>query len=359
MFEVVTNATLAEYERFNASHPNGHFMQSHAWALVKDQWRWRAIVVRGDDGAITGSLSALIRQVPGTPYTIMYAGRAPVCDYHDRATLAALTEGAAAVAARNRAYVLTMDPDVAADDAEFAAIMADLGYTRKAESKDFEDIQPRFVFRLDIAGKSEEAVFAGFSQKTRYNIRLAAKKGVTVHVAGPDEVDAFSAIMDETGVRDGFIVRGADYFRRLLACLGENARLYMAHYEGRPVAGTLAIHYGDKVWYLYGASSNEYRNVMPNYLLQWEMIRWAIQSGCRLYDFRGVSGDLSEDNPLYGLYRFKKGFNGDFTEFAGEFNYVFSPVAYAVIEKALATFRTARTKLFQLRHRGPHGPSTQ
>ena len=351
MYEVVTSATLAEYERFNATHPNGHFMQSHAWGLVKDQWRWRAILVRDDDGAVTGAMSMLIRSLPGLPYTIMYAGRAPVCDYHDRATLAALTEGANAIAARNRAYVLTMDPDVLATDTEFAAIMADLGYVRKAATKNFEDIQPRFVFRLDIAGKTEDEIFAGFHQKWRYNIRLATKKGVAVSLGTADDVEAFSQIMDQTGVRDGFIVRGADYFTRLLECLGQGARLYLAHYDGQLVAGTLAVHYGDKIWYLYGASSNDSRNVMPNYLLQWEMIRWAIAEGCRVYDFRGVSGDVSEDNPLYGLYRFKKGFGGDFTEFAGEFDHVFSPVAYTLIEKGLATFRSARTKVFQLRHR--------
>ena len=104
----------------------------------------------------------------------------------------------------------------------------------------------------------------------------------------------------------------------------------MAFYEDKPVAGTLAIHYGDKVWYLYGASANEYRNVMPNYLLQWEMIRWAIETGCTLYDFRGVSGDLSEDNPLYGLYRFKKGFNGDLCEFCGDLELRLRPALAAM-----------------------------
>ena len=74
----------------------------------------------------------------------------------------------------------------------------------------------------------------------------------------------------------------------------------MAYSEGEAIAGTIAVHFGDKVWYLYGASSNSHRNLMPNYLLQWEMIRWAVETGCRLYDFRGISGDLSEENHLYG-----------------------------------------------------------
>ena len=113
---------------------------------------------------------------------------------------------------------------------------------------------------------------ASFHQKWRYNIRLAVKKGVEVRVCGKEMVPDFARIMLTTGVRDGFVTRPPEYFANMLDNLGEHARLYMAFHEGQPIAGTLAIHYGDKVWYLYGASSNEHRNLMPNYLLQWSMI---------------------------------------------------------------------------------------
>ena len=133
--------------------------------------------------------------------------------------------------------------------------------------------------------------------------------------------------------------------------LGDDIRLYMAYYEDKPIAGTLAINYGDKVWYLYGASSNAYRNVMPNYLLQWEMIKWAIASGSRVYDFRGVSGDIDESNPLYGLYRFKKGFNGELTEFLGEYDLVLNkPVKtfYDIGEKA---YKKAIKTVYKIKNR--------
>ena len=103
--------------------------------------------------------------------------------------------------------------------------------------------------------------------------------------------------------------------------------------------GTVAVQYGDKVWYLYGASSNNYRNLMPNYLLQWRMIEWAIENNCRIYDFRGISGDLSENNPLFGLYRFKKGFGGELVEFAGEFEYNMKPVINWMAGKGEKAFR--------------------
>ena len=212
---------------------------------------------------------------------------------------------------------LMMDPDISSDDKEFIEIMKGLGYKHKESGKNFEGVQPNYVFRLDIAGKTEEELMAAFHQKTRYNIRLAGRKGVGVVCCDESNtaemLPYFARIMKETGQRDGFITRPESYFADLLRHMGENARLYMALYNDKPVAGTLAIRFGNKVWYLYGASSNQYRNVMPNYLLQWNMIQWAVECGCEIYDFRGVSGDLSPENPLYGLYLFKKGFNGELT----------------------------------------------
>ena len=234
------------------------------------------------------------------------------------------------VAKKHRGFTFRMDPDVLKEDTAFLAMMEKKGFSRHDDGKNFDGIQPRFVFRLPIQGRTEDEMLAFFTQKTRYNIRLAVRKGVEVRICGKEMVPDFTRIMAVTGSRDGFATRPAWYFERILDSLGEHARLYMAFYEDKPVAGTLAIHYGDKVWYLYGASANEYRNVMPNYLLQWEMIRWAIETSCTLYDFRGASGDLSEDNPLYGLYRFKKGFNGDLCEFCGDLELRLRPALAAM-----------------------------
>lgn len=345
MYEFITPETKPEYERFIASHPCGHFMQSHMWAGCKTAWEWAGIAVRNGEGAIVGALSLLIRRVPGMRVALMYGGRGPVCDRRDRAVLSELVEGARELARRKRGYLLKIDPDILAGDEEEIALLSELGFVRRDSGRNFEGIQPRFVFRLPIGGRTEEEIFNAFESKTRYNVRLSARKGVEVRVCGEGSVADFAAIMRETGERDGFIVRGADYFSNMLESLGEHARLYMAFYEGKPVAGSLAIAFANKVWYLYGASSNAHRNVMPNYALQWEMIRWAVELGAEIYDFRGVSGDLSEDNPLYGLYRFKKGFSAEFTEFAGEFDLLLMPRTAAFMEKAQHAVRRLRARL--------------
>ncbi len=350
MVEFVTKETLEEYEAFVTAHPKGHFLQSHAWSKQKSEWTWEGIIVRGDDGNIRGAMSVLIRRAPSLPYSIMYAARAPVCDIHDKETLSELLDGAKKLASKYRAYVFKLDPDVPLTDTEFADIMTSLGFRHRDTGKNFSGIQPRFVFRLDVHGRDTEELMASFHSKTRYNIRVAERKGVEVKLCGLEAVGDFSDMMLETGVRDGFVVRNREYFENMLKNLGENCRLYMAYSGDIPIAGTLAIHYGDKVWYLYGASSNRYRNFMPNYLLQWHMIQWAVQLGCRIYDFRGVSGDLSEDNPLYGLYRFKKGFNGDLVEFCGEYDYIFNKPVNFMIEKGEFIYRKLRKQLFMLKH---------
>lgn len=342
MIEFVTEKNREEYEAFVMSHPYGHFMQSYLWGKVKDNWMWEGVISRGADGTIRGANEYSDPPPAVVPWTIMYAGRAPVCDPHDRETIRELVSGARQLAKRYHSYELKMDPAVLSSDTAFADIMRAEGFRISEGSKNFEGVQPRYVFRIRMDGRGEDELMASFQQKTRYNIRLAVRRGVTVRVCGKEMVPDFARIMYETGIRDGFITRGADYFAKMLDVLGEHARLYMAFYEDRPVAGTLAIWYGDKVWYLYGASSNESRNVMPNYLLQWEMIRWAIEKGSRIYDFRGVSGDLSEDNPLYGLYRFKKGFNGDFCEFVGEMNLVLNRPLYALVENGQHVYRRLR-----------------
>ncbi len=339
-----------KYKEFLQKHYKSSFMQGPEWAKIKDNWKNEVILSLDENGEIKGSLSVLIRKVPFFNATMMYAPRGPVCDIDDEETFSELLEGAKAIAKENKSYVLKIDPDVEMENEDFVKLVKKLGFKMKSASKNFEGIQPRFVFRLDIKDKSEEEVMAMFQNKTRYNVRLAERKGVTVSIGGREDLKKFHEIMVVTGTRDEFVVRNLEYFEKMYDHLApENLRLYQAHYDGQIIAGTLAILYGNKVWYLYGASSNEFRNVMPNYLLQWEMIKWAIENKCDIYDFRGVSGDLDESNPLYGLYRFKKGFNGKFTEFVGDIDYVFNPFMYHLVEKGEKIFRELRRKVYLLK----------
>ena len=351
MYELITEKTRAEYEAFIQSHPQGHFAQSHLWGAQKTAWRFQAVAVRGEDGAIRGSIGVLIRKAPIFPVSMLYICRGPVCDLEDTKTLAELIEGAKALAKQNHGYVIKIDPYVSVTNTAFRGELERLGFRCMQEGKNFEGIQPRFVMHLDVEGKTEEEILASFTQSHRRKVRTGPKKGVQVRICGQEMIPEFTRIMVETGLRDNFVTRDEAYFSNMLKNLGEHCRLYMAFCEDEPIAGTLAIHFGDKVWYLYGASSNVKRETMPNYLLQWEMIRWAVENKCRIYDFRGVSGDLDESNPLYGLYKFKKGFNSELVEFIGEFDLVISGFWYNTIKLATKAYNKVKVMRYMLKNK--------
>ena len=338
-----TKSDEEEYTRFLESNERCNFQQSLEWAKVKTSWKREVILAEDSSKKIIGSLMVWIRKIPIFG-NIMYSARGPVCDIHNIEVLKQLTEGAKLLAKKYNVIGLRIEPDIKSDDTSFRNIMLELGYSIKDDAKNFrEEIQPRYVFRLDTKGKTEDEIFKNFHSKTRYNIRLATKKGVTVKIGTREDLKDFHKIMVTTGLRDGFITRPLEYFERMYDCLGpDHMKILMAYYEGKPISGVIPIMYGNKTWYLYGASSNEHRNLMPNYLLQWEMIKMAIARHDDIYDFRGVSGVVDENHPQYGLYRFKKGFGAKFTEFIGEIYIPFKPVKYRLYKFSEKAFRTLR-----------------
>ena len=339
----VTKETEQEYTEFLENHERCNFQQSLEWGKVKTNWIKEVVLAEDENHKIIGSICVWIRKMPIFG-NMMYASRGPVCDIHNEDVLKQLTEGVRELGKKYNAFVFRMEPDIKKDDKEFREIVEKIGYKIKDDAKDFKDeIQPRFVFRLDIKGKTEDEILAGCHQKTRYNIRLAKRKGVEIREGNREDLKDFHKIMIETGSRDGFIIRSLEYFEKMYDELApKHMKVLMAYYEGKPISGIIPIMYGNKTWYLYGASSNEHRNLMPNYLLQWEMIRQAIQNGCDVYDFRGVSGVVDESHPQYGLYRFKKGFGAEFTEFIGELYLPFKPLTYKLYKFAEKSFRTLR-----------------
>ena len=329
-------------EAFVKGHEKSHFLQTPAWAQVKEAWDWRGILAYEEDKPV-GALSVLIRPLP-LGFSLMYAPRGPVCDRNDPYVLSCLLGAADDLAVQTNALELLLDPDESDANHNFRELMQTWGF-REREDAGFNNVQAQHVFRLHLIGKTEDSVFADCCQKTRYNIRVAARKGVQIRVYPGDgaipeaELNAFDCIMKETGRRDHFIPREKAYYRKVFAALEQEAVLFMAYLGEEPIAGTIGVYSGGKGWYLYGASSDSHRNVMPNYLLQWEMVRMALERHCVFYDFRGVPGELTEGNPLYGLYRFKKGFGGTYTRFTGLFIRRYRPLWARGLELAMAVNR--------------------
>ncbi|RNC28906.1 MAG: Lipid II:glycine glycyltransferase [Candidatus Dichloromethanomonas elyunquensis] len=326
----------AEFNSFISNHPKGHAMQLWEWGDIKGRTGWKPWrMVLEADGKTVGAATILERRLPLIRAPIFYCPRGPVADIDDVEKLKAVLRGISELAKKRKAILLKIDPDIPAINQSLRMFLQTFGFKQLDKGKNFEGVQPKFVFRLDIS-PDEDLLLANMHQKTRYNIRLAAKKGVAIRVGTREDLPEFFRVLKETTERDNFLVRSYSYFEDLYDTLvpAGFGQLFIGEYEGKVIAGTFAFITGDKTWYVYGASANSHRNVMPNYLIQWEMICWAKANGCGLYDFRGVSGDLNEDNPLYGLYKFKKGFNGEFTEFIGEWDYVYRPFMYTVWKTA-------------------------
>ncbi len=338
--EIVKIENAQEFDSFISSHPKGHMQQSSSWGKVKKEWEWTGFISRDGNGKIKGVCAVLLRQIPMTPFKMMYSPRGPVCDLNDKETVKELLTAAKEYGIKNKAYTFKIDTDTLASNSEYITLLESLGFKFKEHSAGFDTIQSRYIFRLEVGGKTEDELMAEFHPKTRYNIRLSARKGVTVEVKGAEACEDFHKLMLVTGNRDNFVIRDVSYFKRIMDAFGENARIYLAYYEGKPIAGALNVLCGDKVWYVYGASSNEYRNVMPNYLVQWEMIKWAMESGCKYYDFRG--GYPDEDNPLHGIFKFKKGFCNDYMELMGEADLIIDKIGFKAVNAAQKLAKSTR-----------------
>ncbi len=354
------NAFVAEFE-------SGDLLQSYEWGDLKAKSGWKPIRAMAEcDGHIVAAASILKRNIPRTGRSILYASRGPVLDTTDGALVKAFTEGLTSIARKHRSILLKIDPPVPVEDEISRANIIAAGFQPIAAAG-FGGTQPKCVMQLDL-DKSEEELMRSFKEKWRYNIRLADRKGVRIREeCSREDLRVFYELLKETCERDGFLVRGYKYFEDMWDILAPSGymKLAIAFFEDRPLSAVLIYKFGNKAWYTYGASSNQDRNVMPNHLIQWRMIRQALADGCKWYDFRGVSPKTGDgDAHLEGLNRFKEGFNPRFVEYIGEFDLVLSPswywawnVARPRLQRAMKARRraeTARRHTLELRITSSH-----
>lgn len=324
---------------FVACWISGDLLQSYEWGEVKARsGGWEPIrLMAVEDGAPVAVASILRRAIPRLGKSLFYAPRGPVGDLSNREILAGLIDAVRSLAKERSAVLLKVDPPTSIDDHQSELNLRAIGF-RPIDGAGFGGTQPKCVMQLDLT-RSEDDLLAACKPKTRYNIRLAERKGVAVRQA-EDENDlrAFYDLLLETAKRDRFLVRDYSYYRVLWEVLSppEFVRLFLAEYGNQPIAGALCFYMGDRCWYTYGASSNSHREVMPNHLMQWSMIRHAKSIGCRVYDFRGVSPRREHDpnDRLQGLNRFKEGFGAHYMEYIGEYDLPFSRPMYWVWSKA-------------------------
>ena len=332
---------VEKYNEFVRSREHTSALQDLNWAYVKkEEWIHEAVYLE-KNGNITAAMSMLIRTF-AKGFSMIYVPRGPVCDAYDIVTIKQLVDEAKMVAEKYNAFVLKFDPEAIYDE-KLESLYRQAGLkVRNKDKQKHEFIQPIQNMILRIKGKTEEEIFKGYSEKTRYNIRVAEKKGVAVRFSRDEEdLKKFYELSEITAKRDGITLRDYDYYKRMLEAFDERyLRIYIAEHDGEALSGAIALNYGGKLFYIYGASSNEKRNLMPNYLMQQTMIRWAIETACSEYDFGGVF----EINKANGLYRFKEGFcrQEGVTKFIGEVDCVYNKLAYFTFVKLLPIYKKLR-----------------
>lgn len=317
--------SLSDWNRFLASHPNAHLLQTGEWGELKSAFGWRPVRIVGEDAGA----QILFRQLP-LGFTIGYIPK-PVASVQQHGSKRELWHEIDSVCKRNRAIFLKVEPDLWQGSEVSQFPFADLQLRVSPHN-----IQPPRTIIVDLKD-SEEVILARMKQKTRYNIRLAEKKGVTVRPW--DDIESFHAMMLLTGRRDGFGVHSLEYYRRAYELLHskQKGELLLAEYGAKPLAALFVARNGNRAYYLYGASTDEERNRMPTYLLQWKAMKWAKAQGCDEYDLWGVPDEEeaaleasfeTRRDGLWGVYRFKRGFGGELKRAVQAMDRVYNPLLY-------------------------------
>ena len=359
----VRTITPAEHLAHVRAQRSASFLQTPAWGTVKSEWRAESIGwFRGGGGEPVGSALVLYRQLPKVKRYLAYLPEGPVIDWSiedlgewlapltrhlkrsgafgvrigppvvvARWSAAAIKQGIADESVHRLSDVPPTERSV--EGARVVSQLQELGWRQQQTEGGFAAGQPKYNFHVPLrrtegreAGepRTEDEVLAGMNQQWRRNIKKAAKAGVEVRVGTADDLPAFHELYVHTAERDGFTPRPLGYFRTMLEALGaeeeDRIRLYLAEHEGDLVASTLAIRVGGHVWYSYGASSSEKRDVRGSNAIQWRMMQDAIAAGADVYDLRGITDTLDADDPHVGLIQFKVGTGGEAVEYAGEWD---------------------------------------
>lgn len=315
------------WDQFISQHPNGHFLQSWGWGELKASAGWhplRLALWDTQEQHIVAAAQVLRRTVAHVPLRaghLAYIPKGPVLDWSQPLLCDALFSQLNAQLRSQGALTLRIE---LAQDTSNQYIKDQLA---SLQFRPAPTIQPLRTIMLDLTA-DEETLLAHMKEKWRYNVRLAERKGVSVRVAQTvEDVQSWYKLLQTTRERDQFGIHTLDYYLQAWRIFvpRNQGRLLLAECNGQLLAGIFVGLLGKQAIYLYGASSNEQRQLMPNYLLQWQAIRWAKQQGATQYDFWGIPETDDENEAMAGVYRFKRGWGGQVVYFLGSYEHIYRP----------------------------------
>lgn len=343
MTESLTVTTITDRAEWNDSLralPYAHILQTWEWGEFKRATTgWEPARLCFSRGGQTVALASVLTRRIG-PLAVMYVPKGPALDYANAGLAAAVLDHLESLARRRFAVWLKIDPDLIAatgvpgeegDQPETNGTAMQNLLTRRGWRFSEDQVQFRNTITLDLT-QSEDDLLAAMSQNTRRKVRTAGKKGVTIREASPDDLQTLYALYKVTGARDEFLIRPPEYYERAWHDFLRDglAHALIAEVDGEPVAHVILFHFGAKCWYFYGASSDTHREKMPNYLLQWEAMRWAKAAGYTIYDMWGAPDIFDEADSMWGVYQFKRGFRGTVTRHIGAWDFAPYPPLYTL-----------------------------
>lgn len=328
------------WEDFNQKSRFSSFLQSYAWGDFQktqkvDNFRFafEETSLKGGFDArakIVGIAQIFKHQLPFNQ-SYLYLPHGPMIDekFDEEEALKLLIDKTREIAKKEKAIFLLAEPKQNFDQIQ-------------SLRKSNKHLQAETTLILDIDRPKKE-ILSQMKAKTRYNIRLAKKKGVRIFVSkNLDDISIFIKLAKETSQRDEFRLHPDDYYRQMLKTLsgGQMIELFLARYQKKWIAAILVVYFGRQATYLHGASDYNFRELMAPHLLQWTAIKRARKKGCELYDFWGVTESEDPKHRWAGFTRFKFGFapKTPITNYPGPYEYIFNPIStltYKAMQKIL------------------------
>jgi lipid II:glycine glycyltransferase (peptidoglycan interpeptide bridge formation enzyme) len=341
----VSNFEIRDWDRIIASLPHPQILQTWEWGIAKSQYGWKPeqLVWYENDRIIAAALTLKRSlKIPLFPrlINILYIPKGPLLDWSNHLLRQTILSDLYDYAKINKVLFVKIDPDVAIGKGLPArseppqstdeALLSDL--VQHGWRLSDEQVQFKNTVLIDLS-PTEEELLAKMKQKTRYNIRLASRKGLTVRLGTLDDIGLLYQMYAETSIRDGFVIRSKDYYKYIWGSFIRNQHLdqgisfldhdqpiaepLIAEADGEPVAAVILFRFARKAWYMYGMSRKAHREKMPNHLLQWEAMRRAKAAGCHTYDLWGAPDSYNQNDPLWGVYQFKEGLGGSIIRYLG------------------------------------------
>ena len=362
--------------------PNPHFLQTYEWGQVKAKYGWSPLyavweadgkwrvestpdylsTIRSPVAAALILKRQILRNGFAARLSILYLPKGPLLDWANESLRSRVLNDLQLLARKQGAIFVKMDPDVVLGTGVPAGAHDVLDHNGQAVVSELEQrgwmhssdqIQFKNTVQIDLS-PSEDELLAGMKQKTRYNIRLAAKKGVAVRVGTQADFAMLYKMYAETSVRDGFVIRDEAYYKTVWNIFTENDQSpvsslqslitdsqlpstepLIAEVDGEPVAAIFVFYFAGRAYYVYGMSRDVHREKMPAYLLQWEAIKRARAKGCAVYDLWGAPDVFDESDSMWGVYRFKEGLGGEVVRTLGAWDLAPNPFWYKLYSEII------------------------